>query len=100
MEHLRRFDRLGPENIGVQDFAGGELMRSERGLLLGDDLVSELRAIRERQLVEADEAGTPSLRLVGEERVVDSETLCSVRTVVRAIVIGERDIMLSLLKQQ
>lgn len=100
MKHLRRIDRLGPENVGVLDLAGVELTGSERGLLLGDDLVSELRVIREGQLVEADELGTPTLRLVGDVHVVDSETLRPVRTVVRAIAIGEKDIMLGFLRQE
>ena len=73
---------------------------SERGLLLGDDLVSELRVIREGQFVETSEAGTRTLRLVGDVRVVDSETLRPVRTVVRAIAIGEKDIMLGFLRQE
>lgn len=96
MKHLRRIDRLGPENVGVLDLAGGELTGSERGLLLGDDLVSELRVIREGQLVEADEGGAPTLRLVGDVHVVDSETLRPVRT----IAIGEKDIMLGFLRQE
>ncbi len=100
MKHLRRIDRLGPENVGVLDLAGGDLTGSEQGLLLGDDLVSELRVIREGQLVEADGTGTPTLRLVGDVHVVDSETLRPVRTVVRGFAIGEKDIMLGFLLQE
>lgn len=100
MKHLRRIDRLGPENIGVLDLAGGELTGSERKLLLGDDLVSELRVIREGQFAEVDETGTPTLRLVGDVHVVDSGTLRPVRAVVRAMAIGEKDIMLGFLRQE
>ena len=100
MKHLRRIDRLGPENVGILDLGEGELTGSERGLLLDDDLVSELRVIREGRFVESDEAGTPTLRLVGDVHVVDSETLRPVRTVVQAIAIGEKDIMLAFLRQE
>ena len=100
LKHLRKIVRVGPENVGVLDLVDGELSGHRGSLLVGEDLLSRIRFIREGRFAESDDAGAPTLRIVGEAQIVASDSLLPVRTVVAPMVVGQKELMLRFLGQE
>ena len=98
--HLRRIVRAGPENVGVLDLVNGELAGHRGSLLISQELLREIQFIREGRFAEADDAGTPTLRVLGDVEVVPSGSLLPVRTVRTPMAIGQRELMLGFLRQE
>src|SRR5690606_3131654 len=69
-------------------------------LLISSELLRKVQFIREGRFAERDEDGAPTLRVVGEVEAVAPGALRPVRTVAQPLVIGEREIMLSFLRQE
>ena len=100
LKHLRKIVRVGPENVGVLDLVDGELSGHRGSLLVGEDLLSRIRFIREGRFAESDDAGAPTLRIVGEAEIVAADSLLPVRTVVAPMVVGQKELMLRFLGQE
>ena len=100
MEHLRKIVRIGPENIGVLDLVSGELSGYKKNLLISDDLVKKVQFIREGRFKTSDEPGLPTLRVIGETKVIAADSLLPVTTVFTPKAIGSKDLMLGFLDQE
>lgn len=100
LKHLRKIVRVGPENVGVLDLVDGELSGHRASLLVAEDLLSQLRFIREGRFAESDDAGAPTLRILGEAEIVASDSLLPIRTVVAPMVVGQKELMLPFLGQE
>lgn len=98
--HLSRVARIGVENVGVLDLVDGELSGPGGRLLISSDLLRKVQFIREGRFAERDDDGAPTLRVVGEVEAVAPGALGPVRTVAQPLVIGEKEIMLSFLRQE
>lgn len=61
--------QLGPRDAMVADLAGGVLSGEKRSIVIGEDLLEKIKFIREGEFNE--EAGDPTLKLVGEVQAVD-----------------------------
>lgn len=100
LKHLRKIVRVGPENIGVLDLISGELSGQRRSMLISDDLVGKLQFIREGGFKTNDETGMPTLHVVGDTKIVASDSLLPIRTVVSPKAIGPKDLILGFLHQE
>ena len=100
LDHLARVGRIGVENVGVLDLIEGELSGRGGRLLVSSDLLEKVQFIREGRFAQSDQPGAPTLRLVGDVEAVMPNSLAPVRTVARPLVIGEREILLTFLRQE
>lgn len=65
--------QLGPRDAMVADLAEGVLSGEKRSIVIGEDLLERIKFIREGEFNE--EAGDPTLKLVGEVHAVDGAGL-------------------------
>lgn len=100
LDHLSRVGRIGVENVGVLDLVDGELSGRGGRLLISNDLLEKVQFIREGRFAQSGQPGAPTLRLVGDVEAVTPGSLAPVRTVERPLVIGQKEILLSFLRQE
>lgn len=100
LRHLSRVARIGVENVGVLDLVDGELSGPGGRLLISSELLEKVQFIREGRFTEREDAGSPTLRLIGEVEAVAPGALGPVRTVAQPIAIGEKELLLGFLRQE
>ncbi len=99
LEHLSRVARVGIDNVGLLDFVHGELSTEGGRLLIDEKLLDQIqfiREIREGHFTE-NESGKPTLRLIGDVDAVDTG---SIRNLTQPLVIGEKELLLTFLRQE
>ncbi len=100
LHHLSKVARLGVENVGLLDMNDGELSGRGGRLLMSGDLLEKVQFIRKGRFAESKEAGSPTLRLIGDVEVVTPESITPTQVVSKPVLIGEKEIMLSFLRQE
>ena len=100
LDHLSRVGRIGVENVGVLDLVDGELSGRGGRLLISRDLLEKVQFIREGRFAQSGQPGAPTLRVVGDVEAVTPGSLAPVRTVARPLVIGQKEIVLTFLRQE
>ena len=100
LRHLSKIARIGVENVGVLDLIDGHLSGPSGNLLVSTELLEKVQFIRKGHFVEANEPGSPALRLIGDVQAIPPDALAPVRTVSQPLVIGEKEIMLGFLRQE
>ena len=70
MQHLQAISRAGPTNVGILDTLHGELYGGDATFLIDESLIEKLKFIRQGSF--SEQAGTPTLRLVGDLHEVSS----------------------------
>lgn len=72
MQHIQKIAQIGPQNVSLFDTYKGEISVGNGKILLDKSIVDKLNFIQKGKFVESDEAGLPTLRLVGDiEGLVD-----------------------------
>jgi hypothetical protein len=61
--------KLGPDNAMIADLSGGFLSNEKQSIVIGKDLLDQIKFIRDGEFDEV--AGAPTLRLVGDVKAVD-----------------------------
>ena len=100
LKHLRKIARVGPENIGVLDLVRGELSGHQNSMLISEDLLSQVQFIREGRFAESEEDGLPTLHVIGNLEIVESDTLLPIKTVPTPKAIRPKELMLGFLRQE
>ena len=100
LKHLSKVARIGVENVGVVDLVDGELSGPGGRLIVSSELLEKVQFVRDGHFTERHDDGAPTLRLVGEVEVVAPGSLSPVKTIVRPLAIGEKELVRGFLRQE
>ena len=95
-ELFARISKIGPTNAGIMDIVEGTIESKGRTLLIDKDLLSKIKFIMEGRL---SDAGSPTLKVVGDVTPVHVSTASGKSTAIRitddptAIAVREEDIL-------
>lgn len=64
LDHLQKISQAGPLNVAILDTMGGQIHGPRSQYLISEELLDQLRFVREGQFRETE--GDPTLRLIGE----------------------------------
>jgi len=99
LAHLSKMARIGVENVAVLDLLSGELSGYRGKLLISEELLSKVRFVRSGSFSE-DPNALPTLRVIGDVKVVPDSAIAPTRVVRKPTAINELAIMLTFLRQE
>lgn len=92
--------RIGVENVQLLDMEKKEMVGKGGRLLISDELMKEIRFIREGNFTEKQGEGLPTLEVIGKVQPISSESISLVKTIQKEVSINEKDILEGFLEQK
>jgi hypothetical protein len=98
LEFIKRVAKIGVENAAMVDLLEGTLAGPGGTLIISEELLNQIKFIREGQFTETD--GDPTLRVVGEVESMSTNLIQPIRLVDKRIGINMPDIIHAFLDQE